>query len=427
MNRTQSFFLLSIGINAIYLIITFLFFYVFDSFLMSSDNNDYLSFHNAGRIVIEDLPSLYDSSLYVFPFRYFPLSAYFFTPFSLLGLKLGYFTFQIFNFFLNFINIYLIFKIIQVYKILNPDSIFNYKTNNPKEIFTQPENESILHQCAIFLIMAPQFMNYFLGQINIMVSFFTLASILYFLKGGAKNDFLGGFLLGIGILIKPTLILILVFIIPFAYERKSKKLLLSLKQAILRLSGISILLIISGIYFLVYPNMFNDFIKVNLAGKYTYNLGGELEINPSFSLTRILLIIFDLISLNISNSIVFIIILLLFLVPIYFFFVKSCNQPNKLIYGYFAGILVTLIAYFDTWPHHLVVSAPFLILFILLNKDFDHIKLIKYMHYLLCTIILGFWGLFYLTYEIFPFNIGGMFLLLILYYGVFLYFRNGFT
>ncbi|MFX1280006.1 MAG: glycosyltransferase family 87 protein [Promethearchaeota archaeon] len=394
---------------------------------MSSDNNDYLSFHNAGRIVIEDLPSLYDSSLYVFPFRYFPLSAYFFTPFSLLGLKLGYFTFQIFNFFLNFINIYLIFKIIQVYKILNPDSIFNYKTNNPKEIFTQPENESILHQCAIFLIMAPQFMNYFLGQINIMVSFFTLASILYFLKGGAKNDFLGGFLLGIGILIKPTLILILVFIIPFAYERKSKKLLLSLKQAILRLSGISILLIISGIYFLVYPNMFNDFIKVNLAGKYTYNLGGELEINPSFSLTRILLIIFDLISLNISNSIVFIIILLLFLVPIYFFFVKSCNQPNKLIYGYFAGILVTLIAYFDTWPHHLVVSAPFLILFILLNKDFDHIKLIKYMHYLLCTIILGFWGLFYLTYEIFPFNIGGMFLLLILYYGVFLYFRNGFT
>lgn len=424
MNKTQTFFLIAVVCNAIYLIITFIFVYFLDYPVMSIENNDYKTFHDAGRIVLEDLPELYDPSLYLFPFRYFPLSAYFFIPFSLLGLKVGYFAFQIFNFFLNFINIYLIFKIVQIYKRQNPNLNITYELNTPKHVFSQSENESLLHQNAVYLIMAAQFMNYFLGQINILVVFFTLASVFYFLKGGTKNDLLGGLLMGFGILFKPSLILILPFIIPLTYDRKNKKILFGLKQTLLRLSGTVFLIVISGLYFLIYPEMLTDFIEVNLAGKYTSNLGGEVWINPSFSLTRIVLILLGVIGLNFSSFIVFISIMFLFWLPMYIFFISSSNQSNKLIYGYFAGIIIILIVYFDTWPHHLIVLAPFLILFIILNKNFDHIKSVKSIHYLLVTTILVFWVLFYLTYKIFPFNIGGLVLLILLYYNVLIYFRN---
>ena len=350
---------------------------------MNIDNNDYLSFHNAGSIVLEDLPSLYDPSYNriseLFPFRYFPLSAYFFTPFSLLGLKVGYFVFQIFNFFINFLNIYLIFKIVQIYKNQNPDTNLNYELNDLRSIYNKSENESILLQNAVYLIMVPQLMNYFLGQINILVSFFILASLFCLLKGGSKNDFMGGLLLGFGILIKPTLILIIPFLIPLQYMRERKKFSFQFKQTILRLSGPIILIAISGLFFLIYPEMLADFIEVNLEGEYTYETGSDLGINPSFSLTRIVIIFFELLSLNFSNFIVFIVITFLFLLPLYFLFTFSTNQPKKLINGFFIGNLIILIVYFDSWPHHLVVLAPFLILFILLNKNFEHLIFIKYI------------------------------------------------
>jgi len=424
MNKTQTFFLIAIGVNLFYLVLTFIFFYFFDSFLMNINNNDYLSYHNAGSIVLEDLPNLYDSSLYLFPFRYFPLSAYFFTPFSLLGLKVGYFVFQIFNFFLNFINIYLIFKIVQIYKNLNPDIDINYELYDLRFVYSKSENKSILNQNAIYLIMLPQFMNYFLGQINIIVSFFILASLFYFLKGGSRNDFLGGLLLGLGILIKPTLILIIPFLIPLQYIRERKRFSFQLKQTIQRLSGPIIVIAISGLFFLIYPEMLADFIEVNLAGKYTYSIVSDLDINPSFSLTRIVIISFELVGLNFSNFIVFIVITFLFLLPLYFLFTISKNQPKKLINGFFIGILIMLIVYFDSWPHHLVILAPFLIIFILLNKDFEHLTFIKYIHYLLATLMLGFWGIFFLTYKFVPFNIGGLVLLILLYYNIFIYYRN---
>ena len=180
---------------------------------MSSSNNDYLSFHNAGLLVINNISDLYNSSLYLFPFRYFPISAYFFTPFSLLGLKTGYFVFQSVNFFLNIIIFYLIYKIIQIYKKSSIMDPLSYKLDNIIDIYKKNENHPILLQYAILLIMLPQFMNYFLGQINTVVSLFLLSSVLFFLKGGNKNDFYGGFLLGLGILFKPSLLIILPFII----------------------------------------------------------------------------------------------------------------------------------------------------------------------------------------------------------------------
>jgi len=167
--------------------------------------------------------------------------------------------------------------------------------------------------------------------------------------------------------------------------------------------------------------MIGDFIEVNLTGEYTYNVGGGLEINPSFSLTRIILILFQVLKLDINYFLVFIIITLLFLLPLYLLFLFSRAQQNKLINGYFAGITVMLLVYFDSWPHHIVVLAPFLVFFILLEKDFELYIFFKYIYYLISFLILVFWIIFYLTYEIFPFNIGGLILLILLYYSLLIY------
>ncbi len=424
MYKTRIFFLIAFIVNGFYLILTFIFFYFLDSPLMSIDENDFLSFYHAGWNVLEDLPNLYDSSLSPFPFRYLPISAYFFTPFSILGLELGYFVFQIFNFSLNILIIYLMYRIIQIYNNLSNDPNFYFKLNTFKDSFDKTENASVLHQYAIFLIMLPQFMNYFLGQINLIVLFLILSSLIFFLKGGIKNDLIGGFLIGLGLSIRPTLILILPFLIVLKYNRETKKFLFNLKTTVIRFLGPTVLLLISGIYFLIYPQMFTDFIDVNLTGEYTYTTEGGIEINPSFSLTRIVLIFLDLIRVDINGFLIFIIITLIFLIPIYYFYIQHSDQPIKLIYGYLLGILVMLIVYFDSWPHHIVVLTPFLIFFLLINKNFKYYKLFKYLHYLIAILMVIFWGIYYLTYQFFPFNAGGLILLMLLYYCLVMYYVN---
>ena len=427
MNRTQQFFLISILVNIFYLIITFIFFYGLESPLMSKNNNDYLTFHNAGLLAINDISNLYNSSLYLFPFRYFPLSAYVFTPFSLLGLDIGYFIFQLFNFFLNFVNLYLIYRIIQLYKNLNNKANLEFNLGKFRDLYTDSKNESLLHQNAVILIMLPQFMNYFLGQINIIVLFFILLSLLFLLKEGYKNDFLGGLFLGIGILIKPTLILVLPFIILLRYNKENKKFTLLFKKSIIRLSGSIILILISGLYFLFFPQMLEGFIDVNLGGKYTYNIEGDLNINPSFSLTRIVLISFELIGLEINGFLTFIIIILLIFIPIYILYILNSAQTNNLFDGYLVGILVMFIVYFDTWPHHLVVLAPFLVFFITIHKDFIFYQMLKYLYYLMAILVVIFWGIFYLTYEILPINIGGLILFLALYITLIMFYKEKLT
>ncbi|MHA2401305.1 MAG: glycosyltransferase 87 family protein, partial [Promethearchaeota archaeon] len=227
---------------------------------------------------------------------------------------------------------------------------------------------------SIYLLMLPQFMNYFLGQINVIVLILILTSFLFLLKGGNRNDFLGGLMLGLGILFKPTLALIIPFIIPIGFDKLHRKLTLQFKKMILRLSGPVILVLFSGLIFLFYPQMLNDFIDVNLAGDYIYTTGSDLEINPSFSLTRIILILFEVIGLSFNRLLIMLLVTLIILIPLFILFIFSSNQSNKLMIGFLSGISVMLLVYFDSWPHHLVVLAPFMILFILLNKNFKRLK-----------------------------------------------------
>jgi len=423
MKTTRFFFISACVINFCYLILTFFFFYLLDSPIMNKDNNDFLTFYTAGLIVIKDLSNLYNPSKYLFPFRYFPISAYIFTPFSMLGFELGYFVFQIFNFLLNIIIIYLIYRIIQLYSNLNEELNLNYKLENFRDLFDKPENNSILYQSAILLIMLPQFMNYFLGQINTLVSLFILTSVFYFLKEDDKSNFIGGLMLGFGILIKPTLILLIPFILPLYYSKSTKKIDFQFKTTFIRLSGTLILMLISSIYFIISPKLLEGFIEVNFTGKYTTTIG-NLDINASFSLTRNLLTLFQLIEFNVNNFILFLIVILLFMLPILIYFVRSSNKTNRLIDGYLIGISIILITYFDSWPHYLIILTPFIILFILLNKNFIFYWTIRWIHYFLVILVVISWGIFYLTYEFFPFNLCGLILLLLLYFSLIIFYKQ---
>jgi len=390
---------------------------------MNKDNNDFLTFYTAGLIVIKDLSNLYNPSKYLFPFRYFPISAYIFTPFSMLGFELGYFVFQIFNFLLNIIIIYLIYRIIQLYSNLNEELNLNYKLENFRDLFDKPENNSILYQSAILIIMLPQFMNYFLGQINTLVSLFILTSVFYFLKEDDKSNFIGGLMLGFGILIKPTLILLIPFILPLYYSKTTKKIDFQIKTIFIRLSGISILMLISSIYFIISPKLLEGFIEVNFTGNYTTTIG-NLDINASFSLTRNLFTLFQLIEFNVNYFILFLIVILLFMLPILIYFVLSSNKTNRLIDGYLIGISIILITYYDSWPHYLIILTPFIILFILLNKNFKFYRTIRFIHWFLVILVVLSWGIFYLTYEFFPFNLCGLILLLLLYFSLIIFYKQ---
>ncbi|MFX1314905.1 MAG: glycosyltransferase 87 family protein [Promethearchaeota archaeon] len=390
---------------------------------MNKSNNDFLTYYKAGRIIITDTTNLYDISQYLFPFRYFPLSAYIFTPFSILGLELGYIVFQIFSCILNIAIIYLIYKIIQIYPRINNENELHYDLREFRDIFNKPENESVLYHSAILLIMLPQFMNYFLGQINTLVSFFILCSVFYFLKNGNKTNFYGGLMLGLGILIRPTLLLLIFFVIPLHYSIDSKKFVLNFKVSFIRLFGIIILMFISSVYFFISPKLLEGFMDVNFTGKYATTIG-TLDINASFSLTRNLMTLFQITGLRISNFILFLIMVFLFLVPILYYFVLSSNQTNRLIDGYLIGITITLIVYFDSWPHHLIVLTPFLIIFTLINKNFKFYNIIRFVHHFLAILVVISWGIFYITYEFFPFNLCGLILLILLYFTFIIFYKK---
>ncbi|MHA2129980.1 MAG: hypothetical protein ACW99L_08410, partial [Promethearchaeota archaeon] len=67
------------------------FFYFFLSillfFVLYKEKNDFVIFYNVGEIFLNDIENLYNQANYLWDFRYFPLSALFFIPFSLFNFE----------------------------------------------------------------------------------------------------------------------------------------------------------------------------------------------------------------------------------------------------------------------------------------------------------------------------------------------------
>ncbi|MHA1670409.1 MAG: glycosyltransferase family 87 protein [Promethearchaeota archaeon] len=363
--------------------------------------NDFLVYYQAGENALNDFMELYTPVEDTWPFRYFPLAAFYFIPFYLMGFDLGFIVFNFVNLILNImISIYL-------YKVI-------------KLIHREDNDDRIIIYICVFLLSLPQLFNYFLGQINLYITLFIIFSLYLFLKNEQiKMQFLASLILGVSGIFKPITIFLFPFLILSHYSYSEKKFKFKLKETLVRSVGILFPIAINGIVFIIYPKLWQDFTAINITGE-TNTL-----INYSFSITKLATNFLYFIGVP-ANLLVqyqfymFIPILLIIGGIGFFIFIFRRAPHNVVIYGYTLGILVMLLTYFDSWNHHLLILTPLLtiILFDLPRNSEISRKYIKSSIIFFSFFDIIFMGVFLLTQAFFPFNFASTILLLLSFYGI---------
>ena len=376
--------------------------------------NDFRVYYKVGEVFTSNVTNLYDPMNYDWPFRYLPLSAFFFVPFYYLGFNLGFIIFNILNLTLNGCISIILYKIIIIIKGADHE-----KSNN-----------RVLLYISLYLMGTPQLFNFILGQINLYVTFCILFSLYLFLKyENFKWQLIASFILGISIIFKPITLFLFPFLLILKFNKQTKKIEFNFLQSIIRFAGALTPLALNLILFLVSPPLLEGFININLTGQET------ILINHSISITKIisnLLYLFGVrgeslmmiqLPLFIAVAGFFTIISLIF----YFILRSRITTRENLIYGYILGILIMFLSYFDTWNHHLLIVLPILIIIIFnLSRTSDIIKrYIKISFFFFNFIDITFTILFFFTVDFFPFNFVGTVFLLIILYGILKFCYNG--
>lgn len=368
--------------------------------------NDFRVYFRVGEVFINDIRGLYDplNFMGMWPFRYFPLSGLLFVPFYLLGFEIGYVIFNIFNVLLNLLICIVLYKIIILIRGKNHE---------------EEENRVLLY-ISLYLISIPQVFNYILGQINLYVSLLILISLYLFLKyNNNKWNFIASFILGISVNIKPITLFLIPFLIMINFDREEKKIKIESFKSLIRLSGFILPVLLNIIMFLIYPELLEGFLNVNITGEET------ILKNHSFSITKLIqnLLVFIGFSQTQLQSFqlpIFITILLIFAgTGFLIYFIRRFNNYS-LIFGYTFGILIMLLGYFDSWDHHLLILTPLLIIMIFNFPRSSNItkKFIKPSFFFLSFLDLVFMGIWFIIQDYFPFNFVSTIFLLLIFYGV---------
>ncbi|TFF87496.1 MAG: DUF2029 domain-containing protein, partial [Promethearchaeota archaeon] len=393
----NKFFLICIFINFLYILISLFFFKNIYNGLI-----DFRTFFRAGTIILTDINKLYYISEYIWIFRYFPSAAIIFVPFSLLNFTLSYLIFIFTNFILNLIITWLIYLIIS--KIIG---------SNFEMI-----RKSIIIFLGFFLISFPNLTNYLMGQISLFIACFLLISLYYMLKPHKpSNTFLGGFFLGISLLIKPLVIIIIPFFL-LTEIKKSKT--FSFKNLLIRFSGILFPNIVNFVIFLSFPILILDFFSIN----FTKMVAADY--NFSISITKLILNTFYFIGMEINRfSVLIFVFVPPFSISLLSFLIRKNTSDFTIVYAFLFGLVLTGLTYFDTWDHHFLVVLPFLIIlrFILQKNNAKRVniskKLIDIGIYYLYFLNFLFVILWFLIKNWFPWNFPGT-IILVLLFGVLL-------
>lgn len=384
------------------------FFYFFLSLILTlfvlRTQSDFYVYSKVGGIFVNNPNNLYNPAYYIdtWPFRYFPLSALLFVPYYLLGFNLGFIIFNLINLLLNIFISVILFKIIILVRGTDHES----------------HNKRVILYICFYLIGLPQVFNYILGQINLYVTLLILLSLFVFLKfKEIKYQLLASFILGISIIIKPTTIFMIPFIIVLNYSYEKKRISFNLKLSFLRLFGVLLPLSLNVVMFLIYPDLLRGFLVTNFTGSETVLL------NHSFSITKIIsnMLLYIGVPSNELNVLpLFISVLLILGCLGYVIYVFRQFNTNYLLYGYIFGILIMLLAYFDSWDHHLLNLTPLIIIMLFnLPRDSEITrKYIKPSLFFLNFLGLVFTGLFWLTNLFFPFNFASTLFLVLIFIGV---------
>ena len=371
-------------------------------FLFLYQKNDFVIFYESGKIFLTDIENLYNQANYLWDFRYFPLSAFFFIPFSFLDFGLAFILFNVLNFILNILISLMMYKIIKA--IRGPD----HESNDKR----------IILYISLYLMGVPHILNYIYGQINLFITFSILASLLIFLFYKKKKwQLLGSFILGISIIIKPTSFFLIPFLLVIHFDMSTKKLKIDFSTSVLRLVGVLIPVLLNFGLFAVYPKLWSDFLSTNFTGS------NPLALNFSFSLTKLVTNFCYFFNIPFSQLIILIVLAGLIGGLGFFSYILRRRNGNYILHGYTIGIIIMLLTYFDSWDHHLLNLTPLLIITIFnlprRAKLIDYIKPSFFFFNFFDIIFVGVW---FLTYPLFPYNFVGTFFLFVLLYSLMRYF-----
>jgi hypothetical protein len=322
-----------------------------------------------------------------------------------MGFGLGLIIFNLINLILNLLISVILYKLI--IKVRGTDH--------------EKDDRRVLLYICLFLIGVPQIFNYILGQINLYVTLLILLSLYLFITNlDTKHQIIASILLGISIIIKPTTIFMIPFIIIIGYNYEKKKITLDFTKSVLRLIGIFLPLSLNIIMFLMYPNLLNGFITTNFTGSETVLL------NHSFSITKLLsnmFLYFGVPPNEMNATSIFLGVLIVLGVIGFIIYVLRRPHVNSLVFGYLYGILIMFLAYFDTWDHHILQITPLLILTLFILPRYSELtrKYIKTGFFFLNFFGLLFTGVFMLTTPFFPFNFASTLFLIVIFIGISLY------
>ena len=389
----QKIFRYAIILHVFYFILSIVLFFV-----LYREKNDFFIFWNVGNVFLDDIENLYNQSNYLWDFRYLPLSALFFLPFSLLNFDLAFIVFTILNVVLNILISIILYKVIILTR--NRD----HETDDKRVI---------LYLC-IYLMGLPHILNYIYGQINLYITLFLLLSLYIFLKyKELKWQFLGGIILGISILIKPTAIFLIPFIIILNFDREKRKLKFDFFKSGLRLFGVILPISLNFIIFVIYPSLWEGFLATNFTGS------NPIALNFSFSMTKLITNFCYFFNISFNQAIILIVITVIIGSLGFISFIFGRYDNNSIIFGYAFGIIIMLLVYFDSWDHHLLNLTPILIIIIFnLSRHSEITPSIKKSLFFFSFVDLAFVGIWYLIYPLFPYNFEGTFFLILAFYGI---------
>ncbi len=367
-------------------------------FSVYMEKNDFIIFYNVGKVFLSDIENLYNQTYYLWDFRYFPLSALFFIGFSIFNFESAFIIFNIFNVFLNILICHILYKIIMLVR---------YKDHE------KDDKRVILYLC-IYLMGLPHVLNYIYGQINLYITLFIVLSLYIFLKYKTlKWQFLGSLILGISIIIKPTAFFLIPFLTILNYNLEKRKLEFDLSRSVIRMLGVITPVLFNLIPFILYPSLLEGFLDTNFTGS------NPIALNFSFSISK--LITNFCYFFNIPFNQLIILIGVIFIIGGFSFIIFLIRrfEDNSIIYGYAFGILIMLLAYFDSWDHHLLNLTPILIIIVFNQPRRSNItKPIKLSLFFLSFFDLAFVGMWYLIYPLFPYNFEATFFLILAFYGI---------
>ena len=337
--------------------------------------NDFQAYYYSSQLLFKDIASLYNNPGYIMPYRYFPTSPIFFIFYGWLPYEISY-NIGLFLIYYESVIIYLL-----VLKITK-----KYFNHNDKEYIW-------LFYCIGYMILVPYNLILYLQiQTSATVMISILLAYYYFKEDGHRlsNDLLGGIFISIAIMLKPTMLVVLPFLIDVRIEHKKIKF---KKSSFIRIIPSLVMLLLNLILFLIYPSLLFGFIQNNFQNIYVFNV---LSDSLSTFLSRIL---------NIHPIFLFFSIFAILFSILYYHFL---TKKNDLIYYLTLSILISLISYIDIWNHSILFLLP-LILFIIMrtksHKDKLKLKIVYYITFITSWVnVINFYvaaPVFHFYYSIF--------------------------